>query len=409
MRIENTLLITTIVILSLCGCGFDSTITNIQSVEESDTTETGTIEPTPTPFVASLVVSKIAVGTEATSAIWNDGKTYAWGSNHDSDDIVSGLLGVGNSESTHYLDLATDMNVNPAFVSVAAGEVHSCGLTSLGRVYCWGKYTGDGTGLVRNTPSLVNDASSEYVQISTGSYHACGVTKSGVAKCWGDGWDGKLGNQNTSVQDSPIIADPGTLYKKIEAGRNHTCGITSQDKLKCWGANSNSQLGVASPSSSIIPIEIDSTESYKEISLGDDTTCAITTSGILKCWGANTNGQVGNNTTVKQTTPAVIDSGETYLKVSVGSNWNYHSCAITTSNKLKCWGNNTYGQIGDNSTTQRLTPVPVNAAVNYKEISVNNASSCAITSDDDFHCWGKNNRGQATGAAGNVLTPRDVQ
>ena len=94
-----------------------------------------------------------------------------------------------------------------------------------------------------------------------------------------------------------------------------------------------------------------------QISTGYNHTCAVTTSGGATCWGQNVNGQLGDNSTTRRPTPVTV-SGLTSGVASLIAGY-YHTCAVTTSGGAKCWGNNGNGQLGDNSTTQRLTPVGV--------------------------------------------------
>ncbi|MFZ3230391.1 MAG: hypothetical protein WA160_09310, partial [Pseudobdellovibrio sp.] len=353
--------------------------------------------PAPAPVVLPLITKKIAVGAVKMFAINTSAVVKSAGANYDSSNNIYGQLGLNLGTSTNYntLQLLADSPVQ--YVSVASGEATNCGITSALTIKCWGGYTGTGSAADILTPTTIDD-SSTYNDVAAGSYHSCGVTTAGILKCWGDGWDGKLGNGDSlgDMQNSPVIADSGTLYKKVAAGRNHTCGITSADVLKCWGTMANGQVGNNSFASAgmIIPTIINAGTSYQEISAGEDTTCGITTAGVLKCWGYNSNGQLGDNTTVSKAVPTIIDSGVNYSKISTGGSTSYHTCGITVAGVLKCWGNNGNGQLGNASTTQSLIPVIIDAGTSYREVSVYHAHSCGITTGGTLKCWGLNTSGQ---------------
>jgi alpha-tubulin suppressor-like RCC1 family protein len=110
-------------------------------------------------------------------------------------------------------------------------------------------------------------------------------------------------------------------------------------------------------------------------------TCGITTAGFLKCWGLNDSGQLGDTTTANKVLPTAIDVATTYSKVAVSSFTLYHSCGITTAGVLKCWGNNTYGQLGIGTAgTAQATPQVVSAGTTFSDISVGYVHSCAVNS-----------------------------
>jgi alpha-tubulin suppressor-like RCC1 family protein len=93
------------------------------------------------------------------------------------------------------------------------------------------------------------------------------------------------------------------------------------------------------------------------IAVGTVHTCALTTSGGVKCWGVNSAGQLGDNSTITRPLPVHV-AGLTSGVAAIAAGY-FHTCALTTSGGVKCWGTNDGGQLGDKSTTTRKTPVPV--------------------------------------------------
>ncbi len=144
----------------------------------------------------------------------------------------------------------------------------------------------------------------------------------------------------------------------VTAGYSHTCALTTFGADQCWGKNSSGQLGDATYTQRVVPTNVNGQVSgVTAIAGGSLHTCALTASGGGKCWGANGNGQLGDGTTTQHNVPADV-SGLT-SGVSAISTGEYHTCALTTSGGVKCWGLNSTGQLGDNTLTQRNAPVDV--------------------------------------------------
>ncbi|MFM6928361.1 MAG: RCC1 domain-containing protein [Bdellovibrio sp.] len=126
--------------------------------------------------------------------------------------------------------------------------------------------------------------------------------------------------------------------------------------------------------------------------------------GKLKCWGSNNWGTVGDGTAVSKVNPVVIDSGNNYSKVSMGGYG--AACAITSTGVLKCWGSNYSGNVGNGTTTQKNSPISIDGMQTYKEVSTSFRHTCGITTSDDLKCWGDNSKGQlGDGTATGSTTP----
>ena len=165
-------------------------------------------------------------------------------------------------------------------------------------------------------------------------------------------------------------------------------------ELWSWGDNSYGQLGINSTIGKSTPVTtFAGGANWKSVSCGFQHTAAIKTDGTLWTWGINTFGQLGDNTTTRRSTPVTTFLGENNWKqVSGGGS---HTVAIKTDGTLWTWGYNAFGQLGINATTTRTTPVQVfGSATNWKQVSGGGSHTVAIKTDGTLWTWGYNYNGQ---------------
>jgi alpha-tubulin suppressor-like RCC1 family protein len=188
-------------------------------------------------------------------------------------------------------------------------------------------------------------------------------------------------------------------YKKMPSvtqaasGVDHTCVLTAAGGVKCAGNNAFGQLGdgTNNPSSKLVDV-VSFSSGVQSISSSYGYSCAVLTSGAIKCWGNNAYGQLGNNSTTSSNTPVSVSgiaSGAT--AVSVGAT---HACALVGTS-VKCWGRNVYGELGNNTVANSSVPVAVTGTLTgATAVSVGDNHSCAISTSGGIFCWGKNNFNQ---------------
>jgi alpha-tubulin suppressor-like RCC1 family protein len=141
--------------------------------------------------------------------------------------------------------------------------------------------------------------------------------------------------------------------------------VTTVGVAYCWGLNINGALGNGTTTSSLTPVAVSGGLTFAVVSTGNSFTCGVTTAGAAYCWGLNDSGQLGNGTTTNSVTPVAVSSGLTFATVSASVVSSADACGVTTAGAAYCWGQNTYGALGNGTTTNSLTPVAVSGRLSF--------------------------------------------
>jgi len=252
---------------------------------------------------------------------------------------------------------------NPAatWTTLTAGEGHTCGVTSGGAAYCWGRNgtgeLGDGSTTRRMTPVAVAGELT-FQSVTAGYGHTCGVTSGGVAYSWGSNFWGQLGHGDTLLASTPVAVAGGLTFSSLTAGAGHTCGVTSGGAAAyCWGQNNVGELGDRSTTRRMTPVAVAGGLTFAAVTAGFYHTCGVTSVGAGFCWGGDSLGVLGDGSSIwMRTAPVAVVGGLTFASVTAGAT---HTCGVTSSGAAYCWGRDFYGELGDGSTTDRPTPVAV--------------------------------------------------
>ena len=283
--------------------------------------------------------------------------------------------------------------------SVAAGNLHSAAIKTDGTLWLWGHNTdgqlGDNSITSRSSPVQIYGGGTNWKSVSGGYYHTAAIKNDGTLWTWGYNAYGQLGDNSITSMSSPVqIYGGDTNWKHISCGRNHAAAIKTDGTLWTWGRNNDGQLGDNSRTSRSSPVQIyGGGANWKLLSCGHYYIAAIKDDGTVWAWGQNSNGQLGDNSITHRSSPVQTTAGGTNWKhISCGR---YHSAAIKTDGTLWTWGHNLDGQLGDNSITNRSSPIQnVAGGTNWKLINCGGYHSAAIKTDGTLWAWGQNFYGQ---------------
>jgi alpha-tubulin suppressor-like RCC1 family protein len=316
-------------------------------------------------------VSAIAAGSAHTCALMNGGAVRCWGLND------HGQLGNNGGGFARVPDDVVGLGSGVA--RIAAGRYNTCAVMSSGAIKCWGDngygQLGGSYGPPQRTPVDVPGFSTGGIAVAFGDEHACAITVDGAVKCWGTNGVGQLGDGTFTNHLQPAnVTGLSSGVVAIDAGNTHTCALTDvpatptappAKDVWCWGFNGNGQLGDNSDVNRNVPVRVPHLTRGDAIAVGGERSCAQTI-GAISCWGRNVFGEIGDGTTTERWTATPVNIPAGAAGIYAGS---FHACAVAAASssatgpkpagRVFCWGDNTFGQIGDGTTYSRNVPASV--------------------------------------------------
>ena len=253
-------------------------------------------------------------------------------------------------------------------------------------------------------PANLSDA----LAVAGGNSHSLAIRQDNSVWAWGANWAGQLGDNTTADKHTPVAvlqADGGSLTgaKAIAAGGSHSLALKTDGSVWAWGGNWYGQLGDNSTTDRHTPIQVKDSggagflSNITAISAGDGHSLALKNDGTVWAWGDNYYGQLGDNTNSQRNTPVQVKGagGSGYLTsitaVSAGA---FFNLALKNDGTLWAWGQNDDGQLGDNTTTERAAPVQVLNISTASAIAAGGINSLALLKDATLRAWGDNTYGQ---------------
>lgn len=327
-------------------------------------------------------------------ALLDNSQIKCWGYN------TNGQLGYGDTETRGdapgemgdalpFVDLGTGRTAR----QVAVGGSHTCALLDNSQLKCWGNgawgalgYSnnatrGDGVGEMGDSLPVVNVGTGRIVRrVAVGNLNTCAILENSQLKCWGHNSTGALGYGDTTNRglsaattgDNLPFVDlgAGRTVRAVSVGSNYTCAVLDTSQLKCWGSNASGQLGLGDTTNrgtmsgqmgdDLSAVDLGSGQGVQRISLANSHTCALLINSRIKCWGSGGSGAHGQETNVNLGDGAG-EMGETLGLVSLGTSRKVldtfaggnTACALLDNSLLKCWGQNSSGELGLGSTGDR--------------------------------------------------------
>lgn len=317
-------------------------------------------------------------------------KLWVWG--------YDGYGQLGDNSTTNKSTPVQTVAGGTGWSMVACGYYHSATTKTDGTLWSCGYGTnlGDGTPTKKSSPVQTVAGGNNWKLVTCGLYHTAAIKSDGTLWTWGNSTGGALGDNTLTSRDSPVqTVAGGNNWVTVSGGRGFTAAIKSDGTLWTWGYNPYGQLGDNTAVQKSSPVQtITGGTNWKQVSCGYSVVSAIKTDGTLWLWGSNYYGELGDNTTVSKSSPVqTITGGTNWKQVSVG---HYSTAAIKTDGTLWSWGYNPYGELGDNTTENKSSPVQtVTGGTNWKFISRGGSyHSVAIKTDGTLWSWGRNDYGQ---------------
>jgi alpha-tubulin suppressor-like RCC1 family protein len=374
---------------------------------DGDTTGMPPLSVTATP------VSSISVSNWASCAI-AEGAVYCWGSE---------LFGEYDVPSPPVVEpspvriggLLEQLTVT----EVSVGGHHACAVAE-GSAYCWGAggsgELGDGAMAGSSTPVKVGGvlAGKTVTSVSAGGDHSCAVADA-RAYCWGSGWLGGLGNGSTANQASPVAVGGLLAAADVTAisADSASCAI-ADGQAYCWGSNSGGMLGDGGTADSSTPVAVSTAgvlagRTVTAIEASDRHVCALADARAF-CWGDNANGQLGDGTGTTSRVPVAVDTSGVLAGVEVtGLSVGYRGACVVADGAGYCWGENGFRQLGDGTTTDRRSPVPLSSVSGVvTAVAPGQTHSCALVAGAVL-CWGSGGDGKlGNGSTASATVPTAI-
>ena len=306
---------------------------------------------------------------------------------------------------------------HPDAVKIVSGATHTCALLFDGSVRCWG---GNGQGQIGNgttseastpvTPTGLGHA----VDIAAGTYHTCAVIDDGTVWCWGLNSTAQLGNAVATMVDPNEIGSTtpvkvtgfppaSTKAVTVAGGQGHSCATISDGSVYCWGSDGTDEIGTRVATSfngisgvTVTPLRVGGLPGQAmSVAASSGSSFALIAGGTVSDWGFGFAGELGNGSTIGSVTPVTVSSLTSVTVLSAAPE-GASGCAIA-GGVAKCWGDNTYGQIGNGmfgAQAPALSPAtvtkPASATAPARAIAMGSSHACAIYSNAGVWCWGRN-------------------
>lgn len=287
---------------------------------------------------ADAAISVVAPGENHSCAIDGNQRVQCWGSND------RGQLGRGSAASAPAAGL---VNLPARATTLAAGSNHVCSIVQDRSLWCWGDSAESQLGFGAHDTFFAEPAQvgvdRDWISVSAGQGHTCGIRSSGRLFCWGRNTTGHLGIGDPAPNFGAPEHVPGADdWQSVSLAQDGTCGLRRDGSLWCWGDNHSGQLAGIGPESTV-PVRAAEESDWTLIDTGTFHSCGLRAPGRLFCWGRNVEGQLALGTRTPFEPVTAIEPGQVFSEVRVGR---FHTCALRADGRLVCAGKNDVAQCG---------------------------------------------------------------
>jgi len=377
----------------VCGAGLtcvDGVCADVHRPGPSLPTFTGKLPARPPPRAVVTPIGGRSIWAAGNRTCAVDGPTlYCWGQNAD------GQLGIGTTQ-TAVTTRQTVMTLGSPS-AIGLGLFHSCACDSAGQAFCWGRNTdgqlGTGNTALASRPVAVRGLT-DCVAIAGGAQHTCGLRQGGVVWCWGGNAKGQLGQgaPTATPVTMPRLVPGLSEVVEVGAGDRSTCARLMDATIWCWGDNASGQLGDGTTKDHASPAQVVGLPAdIVELAVSRLFVCVRRATGQILCWGDNTYGQLGNGTKTTSSIPVEVAGVADATQIAPGGA--QHVCIVRRSGRASCWGGNMFGQFGDGTLVGSLVPVDVTDISGVVSLSAGSTHTCARHSMG-LGCWGQNTLSQ---------------
>ena len=294
-------------------------------------------------------------------------------------------------------------------VSTSAGSSHNMGLRANGTAWGWGYngvgQIGDGTAVSKSSPVSVVGGFTDWVQVSAGGNHTTAIRSNGTAWGWGYNGFGRLGDNTTVNKSSPVSVVGGFIdWIQVSASTFHTAGVRANGSAWGWGSNGTARLGDNTTVDRSSPVSVvGGFTDWIQVSAGVQHTVGVRANGTAWAWGQGVDGQLGDNTTVNKSSPVAVVGGFTdWIQISAGT---AHNIGVRATGTAWAWGNGANGRLGNNFQTNRSSPVSVvGGFTDWIQASAGNTHTVGLRANGTLWAWGDNGSGRF--GDGTIASPR---
>jgi len=326
----------------------------------------------------------LPIGQTTENVIW------AWG--------LNGGGQLGDDSTTTKSSPVSVVGGFPDWCQVSGLGNHSLAIRQNGTAWAWGCNTngrlGDNSTTNRSSPVSVVGGFTDWCRISGGTNHSLAIRQNGTAWAWGLNGQGQLGDNTITSRPSPVSVVGGfTDWCQVSGGFSHSLAVRQNGEAWAWGCNATGQLGDDTITSRRSPVSVvGGFTDWCQISGGASFSLAVRQNGTAWAWGCNPSGQLGDDTIVSKRSPVSVVGGFTdWCQISGG---NLHSVAVRQNGEAWAWGLNSFGQLGDNTTTQKSSPVSVvGGFTDWCQVSGGCIHSFALRQNGEAWSWGRNSTG----------------